>query len=198
MGKYGNGKRPMPKRVARRHRILGMHEGGSSVAAIATKQHVTKQTVRNVLRRIENGLGLDDAPRTGRPRALTEKQVELAKKLIQDPDYGSLRKTNRALQARGIYVTFKTVANSVKNSNLRARKRRKKFLIRPENQRGRVQWCVDHLDDTMHQIRKRVCSDEKFFYMNPVSRWVWVDITKPPPVTYSSKCVFATVISFGF
>jgi len=107
---------------------------------------------------------------------------------MKNPRFGSLRTVRAELARRGTDVSRQTIANHLKQGHLRARHRTKKFCVSAVNQRNRIQWAVDHVDDSIKTIRKRVYSDEKIFIMNPKSRWVWVDERDPHPVIYKSMC----------
>ena len=173
-----------------RERIVAMHRSGKSPIFIAKTQRCSVRTVNRTIARYTNGEALSDRKRTGRPSALTRYQVKSVESLMKDKRFGSLRTARAELARRGTVVCFKTLANHLQTGHLRARHRTTKFAVSAANQRKRVQWAVDHLDDSMKRIRKRAYSDEKVFVMNPTSRWGWVDDRDPHPVVYKSTYLF--------
>lgn len=116
--------------------------GPKTYAKLAEKYHLPKTTVFDIISRYKRSGRIEDAKRTGRPPALTERESrEIVRQVKGDP-FKSTPKLQVEIKERfGKDVCCRTIQNYIRKEGFRARMARKKPLISKRNQRRRLEFA---------------------------------------------------------
>ncbi len=135
--------------------------GPCTFASIAQKYHVPKTTVFDIINRYKRTGRIEDAKRTGRPRALTERESrEIVRKVKEDPFISTPKLQVKVKEQFGKDVTCRTIRNYVRKEGFKGRMARKKPLISKRNKRRRLAFARKHSKKPLSFWNSILWSDE--------------------------------------
>jgi len=147
-----------------RERVIKFSENGKCSREIASLLSIGKSTVNDIIARYRAGYGLEDRPRSGRPRK-TSKKVD---RVIKRKSTADVRKTAaqivRELQDENLAdVSRSTVTRRLHDVRLFGRIGIRKPLISKKNRKARLQFAKIHKNWTVKDWKKVAFSDESKF-----------------------------------
>lgn len=147
-----------------RERVIKFSKDGKSSREIASLLSIGKSTVNDIITKYRAGYGLEDRPRSGRPRK-TSKKVD---RVIKRKSTADVKKTAaeiaRELQDENLAdVSRSTVTRRLHDVELFGRIGIKKPLISKKNKKARLQFAKDHKNWTVEDWKKVAFSDESKF-----------------------------------
>lgn len=135
--------------------------GPKTYASLAAKFHVPKTTVFDIINRYKQTGRIEDAKRTGRPTALTERERrDIVRKVKVDPFISTPKLQVEVKERFGKDVNCRTLQNYVRKAGFRARMARKKPLISKRNQRRRLAFARKHIKKPISFWNSILWSDE--------------------------------------
>ena len=154
-----------------RHRAIGMLSAGASVRHVANTFNVNQTTISRLSLRLRTTGSVNDAPRSGRPRCLTNAEERFIR-------LSSLRDRFRPATAiaydlnrtANLNVTAQTVRNRLHQSGLDARRPEIGIPLTRGHRRLRRDWAQVHQRWTMAQWRNVLFSDESRFSLDFADR----------------------------
>jgi transposase len=160
--------------VSTRAQALALKAYGASNAEILAATGIQKTTLSQIFdRAIERGFTpggpiLDqyvaDAPKPGRPRKQDAVHDDVLAKVRTDR-YGREKTCQYIAQEIG-GVSPMTVWRVLRASGLRKTKPTRKPGLTDEMRQARLQWCLDHKDWTLDQLKKVIWTDETSVVLN--------------------------------
>ena len=184
------------------------HGCKSMQKCVAENLQTSRQLVSRWVEREKLGEGVQDRPRSGAPRKLSEHAVQRARSLLSagKPD-STLRKVAKKLVTEGLCsleVSKNTVRTAVRSGSngLRSRHVSSIPMLTEEQMKKRVAFAKENRNRAWTKV---MFTDSKYFYLHPLSgrrgpkRWVLAG-TKPtrPSTKFPSKVhVYAGVSYYG-
>lgn len=156
--------------------ITAFQRGKTRVAEIARETGEGRRFVRRTLSRYQKTGGVEDLPRSGRPRKL---RPGTARKLLKSKRTGSLRRAARELKREEyLDVSPTTILRQAKREKLRYRVRPKKPLLTPAHMKARLDFA--NVARQRGFWKRVVASDEKTFSVLSNVRGQWCDEGEEP------------------
>jgi len=134
-----------PRKIGQISILLG--ETSLKQKEIANKLGVSKQTISNIKKKIQNNEELD-SKRVGPHRISTPR---LDRKIVQmalKDRRASCSKIERALRTEGIKISRRTINNRLLESGLKAYRPRKKPRLTDKMMKDRYAWAKNHVEWT--------------------------------------------------
>lgn len=160
----------MPKiSVNKREQVICLHTGGSSQRKIANQLKIAQTSVSYLIKKHKAGIGMDDTPRTGRPKKLTarqERRLIIESKKCNDKTANELRKE---VGLENI-VSTSTVKRCLRKNGLFGRVAAKKPALTNKQRRNRKQWCLERRNWNTTDWSKIIFSDECKINLHSCSR----------------------------
>lgn len=140
--------------VAKRRLVQQLYENGiREVQEFVRLTGLGKSTVYNVLYRIRNGIGMEHAQVSGRPRKIRGPDLMALLQLgRRNPRLGFRKLAKRFSRQRGIPVACETIRQAYMRSGYRARKPRKIPAVTEEQIRRRLQFCENFRNDNFENV----------------------------------------------
>ena len=160
-----------------------MKKDGKSNRAIMRELGVDRYFIDTWYSRWQEGKGVEDAPRAGRPGKMDIHRDSVIA-LLQKGKKGT-RTTALALNHQGKKISRRTVQRLAHSSDLVARRRSKKPLLTPVHKGKRLDFAVRHNDTRFW--KNVVYTDESYFRCGTKNTWVWVPKGTIPPPNLTQK-----------
>ena len=172
-----------------RGEIVGLYKGDFSYRKIAEILDIPKSTVGEVIKKYnEQGL-TTTAPRSGRPKILSEYDKKQLLKITKENRFDTLEElTENFKTTMNISVSGRTVQRTLHEEGYSGHAAKKKPLISEANRKKRYGWCRIH-KNWITKWNYIIWSDESRFelFNNDSRNWVWrkkderykVDCLKP-------------------
>ena len=181
----------------KRVQAIQMSEDGIEIEEIMNRLRVSQRWVYKWIKRAEEGKGINDLFRSGRPAVPAEVVEEIHRELHEGQ---SMRGVKRQLEAEGKSVSMGSVMNMAHRTGLHARKRRRKPRMSEEQKQRRVDFAEKH--GKGRYWTNIVFTDEKVFVCGDRSPWVWVEDWEEPEPMESQKyppsvMVWGGICKFG-
>lgn len=140
--------------VSVRQEVLILHRAGNSNREIGNKVNLSFSTVRYI---IERGT-TENKQRTGRPRALNERERrKVVKDALRKPTHSAQKLAHDLASCSGKTVTPQTIRNVLHNKGIRGRRPLKKPYISEVNRKK-------HLEFAKEFVKKPVEFREKIIF----------------------------------
>lgn len=152
-----------------RNRAVGMVVAGKQPSEVAKILGVSKASVNRWCSRSQAGKSLQDAPRSGRPSALSRVgKIVVAKSVGKR--WHSVRKLSTKLTNKGHPVSRESVRRYLKNNlGLKSYSRPKKPFLTQKMRTARLKFARDHAHWTTSDWENVLWSDECYFHLFPKS-----------------------------
>lgn len=176
-----------------RGEIIGLWKGGHVERDIVNILDHPKSTIHNIIDKYKTEHQISNAPRSGRPPKLTERNVRYLVKTVKKDRQQSLDEiTEKFNQISIVSVSSSTIKRTLHNEGFYGRAGKRKPLVSEVNRKKRLEWCRTRKDwesewDTI------IWSDESRFllFQNDAHHWVW----RRPHEKYDINCLIPTVKS---
>jgi hypothetical protein len=166
---------------------------GDGLKKMARECKVSRNTVKDLMKKYQETGAVYDYPRSGRPRCTSERE---------DRHIVKLSKNNRFLTAKALAlkqcpsftknrVSVTTVKSRLAEKNLNGRVAAQKPLLSEKNIKARYKWALAHRDWTLEQWHKVIFSDESPFQVFQSGGKVYV--RRAPGERFSDECITPTV-----
>lgn len=125
-----------------RWNVVVGRKDGMSYAAIEKKYGYTPAFISRWWNRYQETGGVEDAPRSGRPKVLTPTQRREVKKNLKRKTEGSLRRVAKKMKGvEGKAVSKDTIRRAAKEERLNYQRRRKKPLLTERHKEDRLRFA---------------------------------------------------------
>ena len=152
--------------------IIGLHSTGLSRAKIASTTGLAWNTINNTLKKAPTRATQEDAPRSGRPKALSPREERILVRLVILHPKWTYKWLLDELPFKTTRDTACRILKTYGYTNWRAKKRQ---LLTEESAQVRLTWCKNHtdwtIDDWFTVIFTDECSVERG--AGKGTRWVW-------------------------
>lgn len=162
--------------------VVSLHkEGLTETHQITRRTGYSRKFVRNTINRFLETGGVEDRPRSGRPRKLSSSDLRSIKRSMSRKKTGSTRKTQQRLKRkRGVEVHDTTVWRATKRLKMSYRIRPKKPLLTERHKRERLHFARTRRSKKFWNFV--LWSDEASFALYSSTRGEWVsDGEEPTP-----------------
>lgn len=148
----------------KRARILVLLEEKYSAREIARREGVSHSTVTDIRKRWQQTQSYQDAHRTGRPRAISERGERRIAQLVTSGQCRTAADAQQLLREYGeAAVTTRTVRRIFKRSGLVARVKRRKPLLLERHRQARLSFAKKYAKWGPADWRRVIFSDESQF-----------------------------------
>lgn len=155
---------PGPIGIGRRHRIIALAETGRSQQAIAENVGVTRETVNRILKRNRETGSVDPGRSTGRPRASTERQDRVLRRIaVLDRSQSCNTLRTEWGDRANVHVSRRTVNGRLLQMGYRSRKCAVKPKLTQRHRRDRLAWAMQYRNLTVQHWQHVVFADESRF-----------------------------------
>lgn len=175
-----------------RGKIIGFYFAGDSERTISNKTGYGKTTIHNIIIKFREKNTISVAPRSGRPKKLTERDVRHLKAVVTK----NRRKSSEQLQENfnectGNEVSKNTLKRTLYEMGYHSRTALRKPNISEKNRIVRLNWTRERQSWTINNWKKVVWSDESRFtlFRNDGKIHVW----RLPKEKYDINCLVPTV-----
>jgi len=176
-----------------RGEIIGLWKGGHSERDIVSILEFPKTTIHDTIERYKKENQISDAPRSGRPPKLSERNIRELVKIVKEDRQQSLREITEKFNDLSIVsVSSYTVQHTLHNEGFFGRAGKRKPLVSEVNCKKRLEWCKTRKNWDL-EWNKIIWSDESRFllFQNDAHHWVW----RRPHEKYDVNCLIPTVKS---
>lgn len=169
--------------------MLLYNEGIRDAAEIARRSGIDRRTASNYMRRALRGESLDDRPRSGRPRALTQVHVNTLRQIAREhPGSNTHFYAQQLAQRAGIRVSAETVRKALHRRGFSYR-HPKRRVVTSSQKAERVAFARVRLRDSWDM---RISCDEAYFNLNRLKNKRWIEVgheeeAGPPKLTASQE-----------
>jgi transposase len=170
----------MPLPVADRWKIihtwLQAEESSRGNRTIARRCGVSHPTAAHWIRVYQETGGVEDKPRSGRPRKSSSRQDTTLHKIVNSNPTLTSRQIAAAWKKRSrVKVSKDTVKRRLHELGIRSRTARRSAIVSERNRKKRVKWAKEHIEWSPYQWNRVLFSDETGFSLgyNTRSR-MWV------------------------
>ena len=176
-----------------RNQIVGMRKAGKKFPEIATQLNIKKDTARKIWNRYLERNDCENAPRSGRPKAMSEGDIRLLKRHLQHD-----RDTRRQPLAEVIVDLNLSVCPKVlrtvivEDIGMGHRIQRKRPWLSKEQKAARLRFAKKYIHLTLEEWRRIIWTDEMSMQTGPNQGRIWV--WRYPEEEYLEDCCGATVI----
>lgn len=147
-----------------RENIIRLSNEGKSSREIALIMNVGKTTVNDLIKKFRTGDGLQDRPKSGRPRKTSQRiDNAIKRKSNSEPRKTASDIANELREESGLNISRMTVSRRLHQFGLFGRVGAKKPLVSKKNQKRRCQFAREHWDWTFEQWQNVLFSDESKF-----------------------------------
>lgn len=127
--------------------IVEQHKKGNSLRFIGNLLNLHHSTVQYIVNKYKNNGSVDNAPRTGRPKKLSRRNVSMVlKEVSKNPRVTRAELAQEISNATGVTVHAKTIGRVLHSGGYASRVPRKKPLISQKNQQLRLEFAKRYLE----------------------------------------------------
>ena len=177
--------------VIERAEIIGAYKCGVKPAVISRKLGIPDRTVRNVIKKFDTDHTVENKQRSGRPRALSERNVRSLVRITRKNRRGTLASFTAELNhALPMQVSVDTVRRALHEMGYHARAGKRKPLVTERNRKKRLLFA--NLGKAWsYEWSEIIFSDESRFvlFANDSHKWVW----RQAHEKYDVSCLVPTV-----
>jgi transposase len=181
-----------------RTQIVTLRQAGwtwNQVIQFMSDQHhwkVNRSTCKRIMKKYAETGSVHDRPRSGRPKALTDRHERTVRRLSLANRKRNPREIASEINERhGCHISPKTVTRILRKYGLRRRVAVRRPLLTKRMRKDRLSWARAHQKWTVDRWKSVVFSDEKIFRLGNNSTGVY--ITRSPGEKYSPYCIKPTV-----
>jgi transposase len=176
-----------------RGQIIGLWKGGHSERGIETILGFPKTTIHDTIKRYKNENQISNAPRSGRPPILSERDIRHLVNIVKEDRQQSLDEiTDKFNDLSVVSVSSRTIERTLHNEGFYGRAGKRKPLVSEVNRKKRLEWCKErkNWDSEWNTI---IWSVESRFllFQNDAYHWVW----RRPHEKYDVDCLIPTIKS---
>lgn len=148
--------------IAEKNAVVSLHKAGVKGLDIVRLCKKPKSTVYDLLHRFQERESLENRPRSGRPKALTDHDKRQMFRLVRENRRRSLKEITNIFSENGpVPVSESTVNRALTQEGYFRRVVKKKMRIRQENKKKRLVWCRRERSKTVNEYwRNVIFSDE--------------------------------------
>lgn len=173
-------------------RIVALHKDGQGYKKIGASLKLSPNTVAKVIQRFTKTHTTVNASRNGRPRKLNARYVRQVRNIaLKDRRRSAAKIAEEVSAVSGQSVGSQTIRRILHHSGLRARRPRRKPLLKPSHKKARKEFAEAHQAKPNDYWQRILWSDEtkiNLFGSDGVQH-VW----RQPGEEYQDKCVVPTV-----
>lgn len=164
---------PEKEEIRQRIKYLREKDPGKSIRGIAAELKCNKAVVEHTVKKLNAGLPLSDAPRSGRPRSLQGTALDTALSLGLQSSSASSKTIAETLKQQGLAdVSPSTISRTLRGSGCQYGPPRKVPLLTQKHKQTRVSFAVKHTD-LKTDFRKVMFTDSKIFCLSSLGGKRW-------------------------
>lgn len=168
-----------------RAEVVALKAAGFSFSEITQMTGKSKSFIQRWVNRKATTGGVKRKKVSGRPKKLTPDVLGQVKRCLKMRSTGSLRRTQRRLESKGIHISHQSVKNARKQLGLRRVKEKKKPKLTEAHKAQRVEFASEpRAPDYWKNI---LFTDETVFLLEPPPEYRYVEEGDEQPVREKSK-----------
>lgn len=153
--------------VANRNRAIGLLQAGTAKRQVARILNCSRVTIQNVWRRFQQGQGLEDLPRSGRPPVTTPNQDRYIRLHHARRRFTPATETARnTVGTHNRRISPQTVRRRLAANDMFARRPYKGPVLTGRHRRNRLAWANNHVGWTRQHWREVLFTDESKFNLS--------------------------------
>ena len=164
--------------------IIGMRMAGLSGRDIASNLGLIQSTVNRVIKRHETSGSVENGPRSGRPKMLTERDNRHLINNMKKDRRSTIRELGEELPSKPSQATVRL---SLHHYNFHSRIAAKKPFICARNQGKRLEFALKHQNLTVEDWKHVIWSDESSFETGKNSKQIRV--IRNPSERFAKDCI---------
>lgn len=141
--------------LEQRTKVLVKVEAGQSYRAIAKEMNINKDTVTNIVKKMNATGSLTDKARSGQPAKTTPRVCRsLVRMSLADRHQNAIQLRARLETEHDVTISASTVRRRLKDAGLKACVAAKKPLLSTTNRKKRLEFAKGHKDWTVQDWKK--------------------------------------------
>lgn len=141
-------------------KIVQMHKNGLSQKDISVQLTINKSVICRIIKRYRERGSVNTAPRSGRPRKITQKNENRILRLIKSDPFMS---ASTIINELNLEVSSRTVQRQLVKNRLLTRRPAKKPLLSKKNRMARLAFARKHINWDVKKWKTVLFSDESKF-----------------------------------
>ena len=123
--------------------FVDLYENGHKLSVISKLLSVPYMTISNIVKKYRNTSSVENKKRSGRPKLVSDRDDRKLERLIKANRRDTLsNKTSKFNENREIQVS-RTVQSHLSQHGFQERVLKKKVVVKAENRRKRLPWCLE-------------------------------------------------------
>lgn len=168
-----------------RAEVVALKAAGFSYSEITQRTGKSTSFIQRWVNRKATTGGLKRKKGSGRPKKLTPDVLKQVKRSLKARSTGSLRRTQRSLESKGVHICHRSVLNARKMLGLRRVKEKKKPKLTGAHKAQRLEFASEpRAPDYWKSI---LFTDETVFLLEPPPEYRYVEEGDEQPVREKSK-----------
>jgi transposase len=160
----------------KRELVLSHYNDGVPALTISKMLNISRNAVRNIIKKAREGFPITDKPRTGRPSKLSARMKRALVLSSKAGPFQTARQVRDSCNLEGV-VSVDTIKRVLRQNNLLGRTAASKPNLTKVQKRKRLLWCKKHLQCDSDFWGKVIYSDETRFDLHPKTRII---VRRPP------------------
>jgi transposase len=165
-------------------KIVTLKTAGLSGREIARRLNLVPRTVNRIIKRHSTSGSIENSPRSGRPKKLSERDHRRLKNIVEQERRGTLEDIAKQIPSK---PSRSTVRRALHDASLRSRISAKKPFICAKNQKKRLEFALKYRNLTVDDWKHVIWTDESSFEIGKNTRQVRV--WRRPSERYATACI---------
>ena len=155
---------PLSPRTKREKALFTLFKNNANKSKTSKDLGISRRSIYDIIKKMEEQGDLKDQPRSGRPKIVTEDQVQdIVKITLQNRWETPVSLRSLILKEMSLSICERTIKRILQEQNLHRRVPAKKPLLTQAHRDRRLQWCLTRQDWTVEQWKNLHFSDESRF-----------------------------------
>lgn len=173
----------------KRELVVRHYNDGLPASKISKMLNISRNAVRNIIKKTSEGFPVIDKPRTGRPSKLSARMERALIIASKKGPFLTARQVRNSCNLQDT-ISVDTTKRVLRQNNLFGRTAAPVPNLTKVQKRKRLLWCKQHLEDDANFWNKVIFSDETKFDLHPKTRKI---VRRPPGKRLADKYTKKTV-----
>ncbi|CAF3491798.1 unnamed protein product [Rotaria sp. Silwood2] len=153
-----------PVNIDKKKNIIALHDAGMSQHEISRQLHISRQCIRQTIRKFDQLHTVATKPGGGRPKKVTDRQKRAIKlEQLRDDTLSLADLLRYAYINLNLTITRQTVSRILREFNMVSYTAPRKPRTTPIQRSNRLRWCHEHLSWSVNDWSNVIFSDETNF-----------------------------------
>ena len=138
---------PLSPRTKRERALFTLFKNNANKSKTSKDLGISRRSIYDIIKKMEEQGDLKDQPRSGRPKIVTEDQVQdIVKITLQNRWKTTVSLRSLILKEMSLSICERTIKRILQEQNLHRRVPAKKPLLTQAHRDRRLQWCLTRQD----------------------------------------------------